>query len=184
MKLHSEISAKWADWIAEQRLFFVGTAPLSRSGHVNISPKGGDSFRVLGPLEVAYQDYTGSGAETMAHLRENQRIVIMFCSFEGPPNILRLHGEGSALRPGQAEYERLASSFAEHLGTRAIVRVKVTRIASSCGYAVPFFDYGGPRDTLDRWTEKKGPEGLSEYRRAKNQRSIDGLVSFESVEEC
>jgi hypothetical protein len=161
-------------------MFFVGTAPLANDGHINNSPKGGESFRVLGPLEVAYQDYTGSGAETVAHLRENGRIVIMFCAFEGSPQIVRLHGTGSVIMPGDPRFEDLAKHFPENPGTRAIIHIEVTRITDSCGYSVPYYDYKGDRDGLDKWAKVKGPEKLDAYRAEKNQRSIDGLPSFDT----
>ncbi len=174
------IDADLAHWIAAQHVFFVGTAPLSADGHVNVSPKGGDAFRVLGPREVAYQDYTGSGAETAAHLRENGRIVVMFCALDGPPKIVRLHGRGSLVLAGDPRYEELAALFPAHAGTRAIVHVTVARVATSCGFGVPTYDFRGPRDTLDRWAAEKGPEKLAAYRAAKNQFSIDGLPAFDA----
>ena len=131
------IDDKTARWIADQKMFFVGSAPLSAEGHVNVSPKGGEAFRVLGPLEVAYLDYTGSGAETVAHVRENGRIVVMFCAYKGPPKIVRLHGRGHVVPAGTPEYEELARHFPENPGARAIIRVEVTRVANSCGYSVP-----------------------------------------------
>jgi hypothetical protein len=166
------------EWIAKQAIFFVATAPLSAAGHVNVSPKGGDSFRVLGPLEAVYQDYTGSGAETVAHLRENGRIVIMFCAFDGPPRISRLHGHGTIVRQGDERFDELASRFPAHAGTRAFIHVSVTRVSTSCGYAVPFFDFREHRDQLDRWTDNKGSEELAAYRMEKNSQSIDGLPAF------
>jgi Pyridoxamine 5'-phosphate oxidase len=178
MKLHPEISPKHAAWIQEQKLFFVGTAPLSADGHVNVSPKGGDAFRVLGPLEVAYQDYTGSGAETAAHVAENGRIVLMFCAFEGAPQILRLHGQAVVAPLGSARFNELAAHFPSNPGARCIIHVTVSRVADSCGFSVPFYDYQGPRETLDRWAEKKGPEALTQYREEKNAHSIDGLPSL------
>lgn len=156
-------------------MFFVGTAPLTADGHVNLSPKGGDSFRVLNPLEVAYLDYTGSGAETIAHLRENGRMVIMFCAFEGPPQIFRLHGQGTSHLEGTPEYQRLAESFPDNPGARSIIHMKVERVADSCGYSVPFYEYKGNRDGLDKWATKKGPEGVKNYQAEKNATSIDGL---------
>lgn len=167
-----------ADWLQRQPLFFVATAPLSASGHVNCSPKGGDCFRVLGPLEAAYLDYTGSGAETAAHLRENGRIVLMFCAFDGKPNVVRLHGQGEALTNGDAGYEALAALFPANPGMRAVVRVVVSRVSTSCGFSVPLMDFRAQRDTLDRWAAAKGPEGLDEYRTQKNARSIDGLAAL------
>jgi hypothetical protein len=179
MHVHPEISEKLASWIRAQRMFFVGSAPLSAQGHVNISPKGGDAFRVLGPLDVAYEDYTGSGAETVAHLRENERIVILFCAFEGAAQIVRLHGRGKALLPGTPEHAELAPHFPSAPGARAIIRVAVERVSDSCGYSVPFYDYRDDRVTLRKWAQKKGADGLEEYRAEKNQTSIDGLPAFD-----
>jgi hypothetical protein len=173
------IDVELARWIAAQHVFFVGTAPLSADGHVNVSPKGGDAFRVLGPLEVAYQDYTGSGAETAAHLRENGRIVVMFCALEGPPKIVRLYGRGRIVLASDARHEELAALFPANPGTRAIVYVAVTRVSTSCGFGVPLYDFRGPRDTLDRWAATKGPDELAYYRASKNQVSIDGLPAFD-----
>lgn len=174
-----EITPKLADWIANQKMFFVSTAPLAEQGHVNCSPKGGDSFRVLGPREVAYADQTGSGIETVAHLRENGRIVVMFCAFTGGPQIVRLHGHGEIITEEHPDFENLKSQFPPIFGLRVIIRIKVSRIGDSCGYAVPYYDYVGPRDTLDRWCEKKGPEGLVDYRAQKNAVSIDGLPGLD-----
>lgn len=176
------IDPELAGWIARQRIFFVATAPLSAGQHINLSPKGGDTFRVLGPMEVAYQDYTGSGAETVAHLRENGRIVIMFCAFDGAPEIVRLHGRGRVLVPGASEFAELAGRFPENPGTRAIIHVTVTRVSRSCGYSIPFFDYRAPREILDKWAEKQGVEKVEAYRAAKNQVSIDGLPAFRGLE--
>lgn len=179
MKVHPEISAKHKAWIEKQKMFFVGTAPLAADGHVNLSPKGGDSFRVLGPLEVAYLDYTGSGAETIAHLRENGRIVIMFCAFEGPPQIFRLHGKGTSHLKGSEAYRQLAARFPENPGARAIIHVAVQRVCDSCGYAVPFYDFQGHRDGLDKWATKKGPQGIKAYHADNNVSSIDGLPAID-----
>jgi len=177
-KQHECVEPELADWIARQRIFFVATAPLSPDGHVNLSPKGGDAFRLLGPMEAAYQDYTGSGAETVAHLRENGRIVIMFCAFDGAPKIVRLHGRGNVVEPGMARFDELTALFPPNPGTRAIIHITIERVSDSCGLAVPFFDYQGHRDQLDRWAEKQGPDKLVEYRANKNQRSIDSLPAF------
>src|ERR1051326_4015670 len=140
-KVREEIDEELAEWIRRQHLFFVATAPLSQEGHINCSPKGGDAFRVLGPLEAVYQDYTGSGAETIAHLRENGRIVVMFCAFEGKPNILRLHGEGTVLLPEDPHYEKWAVLFPPHLGRRALIHIQVSRVSTSCGFAVPLMEF-------------------------------------------
>lgn len=177
-KRRESIDSELAAWIGQQRVFFVATAPLSSQGHINISPKGGEAFRILGPLEVAYQDYTGSGAETAAHLRENGRIVIMFCAFEGAPKIVRLHGHGTVITPGHDRFPELSARFPDNPGTRAIVHVAVNRVSNSCGYSVPLFDLRSYRDTLDRWAASKGPGELGSYRAAKNEKSIDGLPAF------
>jgi len=169
-----------AAWIRRQHVFFVATAPEAKEGHLNCSPKGGDCFRILGPSEVAYQDYTGSGAETVAHLRENGRIVLMFCAFEGKPEIARLHGHGEAVFPGDAAFDEIAGHFPPNPGTRAYIRVSVTRISTSCGFAVPLLDFREDRETLDKWAASKGDNGLEGYRAEKNARSIDGLPAFES----
>jgi hypothetical protein len=179
LKLHPDISPELAEWIARQRVFFVGTAPLAAEGHVNVSPKGGEAFRVLAPLEVAYQDYTGSGAETAAHLQENGRLVIMFCAFEGPPKIVRLHGRGRVIRPEQGEFAALAAAFPPNPGTRAIIHLAVERVSQSCGFSVPYFDFRAPRPTLDDWATTQGPEKMAAYRAAKNRVSIDGLPALD-----
>jgi hypothetical protein len=177
-KTYDGIDATLAEWLARQRMFFVATAPLSADGHVNCSPKGG-ALAVLGPREVAYADLTGSGAETIAHLRENGRIVVMCCAFEGPPRIVRLHGRGGVVPVEAPEFAALAGHFAPHPGIRAIIRVRVERIADSCGYGVPLYDHVGPRETLEQWSVKKGAEGLSAYRAEKNAVSIDGLPALD-----
>jgi hypothetical protein len=174
-KTFDGISESLAAWIGEQRIFFVATAPLAADGLINCSPKGMDTLRILGPREVAYLDLTGSGIETVAHARENGRIVLMFCAFAGSPRIVRLHGRAEVLPAGTPEYARLEALFPGYPGRRGIIRVQVNRSSDSCGYAVPRFDYAGERDTLLRWSEKKGSDGLDAYRREKNARSIDGL---------
>ena len=173
-----EIDTDLADWIAEQKIFFVGTAPLSPEAHVSISPKGGDSFRVLGPMEAVYQDYTGSGAETAAHVRENGRIIIMFCAFDGPPRIVRLHGRANIIVEADALFKKFERLFPQNAGTRAFVHIAVDRVSSSCGYAVPFFDFRGNRDALDKWSVAQGPDKIRAYRAKKNRASIDGLPAF------
>ena len=164
-KVYENIDEALAGWIKEQKMFFVATAPMGREGHVNCSPKGGDSFRILDPLTVAYQDLTGSGVETIAHLRENGRIVIMFCAFNGSPKILRLHGHGEVIKPDHSDFTSLAKAFPPNQGMRAIIRVKVTRVSDSCGYAVPLYDFKAPREVIDKWVEEKGIAGLQEYRK-------------------
>jgi len=177
-KQRDSIDSELANWIAQQRVFFVATAPLAADQHINVSPKGGDAFRVLGPLEAPYQDYTGSGAETAAHVKENGRIVIMFCAFEGPPKIVRLHGHGGIITPENPRFAELAALFPPNAGTRAIVHINVTRVSDSCGYSVPLYDFKAERDVLNKWAESKGPEKLQAYRAEKNVRSVDGLPAF------
>ncbi len=160
-------------WIERQRMFFVATAPLASNGLVNCSPKGMDTFRILGPRDVAYLDLTGSGVETVAHARENGRIVFMFCAFNGPPKIVRLHGTSDVLLAGSPEHEALAPLFPEYPGRRAIIRALLVRVSESCGYAVPRYEYVEDRDTLVQWSETKGPDGLRQYRSEKNARSLD-----------
>ena len=174
-KVLNEIDEELAAWLEAQPVFFVGTAPLASDGHVNCSPKGGDCFRILAPFEVAYLDFTGSGAETAAHLRENGRIVLMFCAFKGKPNIVRLHGQGEVITPDSPEWERFYAAFPPNPGARALMRVRVGRISSSCGFSVPLMDYKSDRDGLDKWATGKGEAGLAEYRAQKNAHSTDGL---------
>jgi Pyridoxamine 5'-phosphate oxidase len=181
-KVHAAIEGHIRQFIEAQRMFFVGSAPLDTDGHVNVSPKGGDSFRILGPSSVAYVDYTGSGVETIAHLRENCRIVIMFCAFEGPPNIVRLHGRGEVVEPQDPDFEKLVELFNADPGVRAVIRVDVDRVSSSCGYAVPQYRYDSQRRQLAAWADRKGDDGLKQYRVEKNATSIDGLPALRWVE--
>ena len=174
-RVFEQIDDSLAEWIRKQHLFFVATAPLAGDGHVNCSPKGLDAFAVLGPTTVAYLDLTGSGAETIAHVRENGRIVIMFCAFDGAPRIVRLHGTGTIVEPHMPEFAALQSVLPTLPGARSIVKIDVSRVADSCGFAVPLYDYVGERDTLIRWSENKGPEGIATYQHRKNVTSLDGL---------
>ena len=180
-KIYDTLDAETQVWLSRQKVFFVATAPRAAEGHINCSPKGGDAFRVLNEREVAYQDLTGSGIETVAHLRENGRIVLMFCAFEGEPRIVRLHGSGQVLEPEDAGFAELERLFPENPGTRTIVKVTLKRVADSCGFAVPFYDYLGGRPTLDKWAGKKGKEGLDDYRHKNNQLSIDGLPGLKKT---
>jgi hypothetical protein len=174
-----EITPEIASFIAAQHVFFTATAP-TEGGHVNCSPKGLETFEVLGPHEVAYLDLTGSGAETAAHLRENQRITLMFCSFDGKPNIVRLYGRGEVLAVGDPAARPLLERLPAVLpGARSVIRVDVTRVSTSCGYAVPRLRYEGERPQLLDWAERKGPDALDAYRAEKNERSIDGLPAFD-----
>lgn len=181
-QLYESLDAPLREFISAQRVFFVATAPLSADGHVNVSPKGLDSFRVLSPTRVAYADFTGSGVETIAHVRQNGRLTILFCAFAGPPKILRLYGRGRVVEPGDGEFTALLDLFAPAIAVRAFVLLDVTRIADSCGFAVPLFDYRGERDQLPRWCARKGESGLRAYRREKNARSIDGLPGLRGAE--
>jgi Pyridoxamine 5'-phosphate oxidase len=174
-KNYSEIDERLSKFIQDQHVFFVATAPLDSDGCVNLSPKGLDSFRILDPKTVAYLDFVGSGVETIAHLKENSRIVLMFCAFQGPPNIVRIHGRGRVVEPQAAEFAGLAAQFLAYDSTRSIIVVEVTRISDSCGYGVPLLKYEGERAQLFAWAQKKGPEGLKAYKQEKNRRSVDGL---------
>ncbi len=181
-KVYEGIDGKLAAWIERQHLFFVATAPLAESGHVNVSPKGDLRwFRILGPREVAYLDFVGSGAETIAHARENGRIVVMFCAFEGPPRIVRLHGRATVVLPGEPEFDALRARFepAED-ALRSVIRIDVERIADSCGYGVPIMRFDGVREQYDQWVDKKMRDGgLDDYVSEKNAESIDGLPAIE-----
>jgi hypothetical protein len=186
---YDAIDDHMAGWIAKQALFFVGSAPLAGDGHVNVSPKGPiGALRVIGPTTVAYLDIAGSGAETIAHLRENGRIVVMFCAFGGPPRILRLHGRGDVLLVGDPGYEELLEQAAFEdasipEGRRAIVRVEVTRIADSCGYGVPLMALEGQRPHAPLWAQKKirngGQQEIDDYVSNRNALSIDGLPAID-----
>ena len=173
------ITDELAAFIAAQRVFFVATAPTD-GGHVNVSPKGLDTFAVLDPNTVAYLDLTGSGVETIAHVRENGRITIMFCAFDGKPNIVRLYGRGEVLPIGEAEADDLLPRFGEYPGARSVIRVQVDRVSTSCGYGVPLLEYEGERDELMKFAERRGPDGLVEYRAEKNSASIDGLSGLDA----
>jgi Pyridoxamine 5'-phosphate oxidase len=187
---YDTIDEHLAGWIARQPLFFVGSAPLAADGHVNISPKGPiGSLRVLGPATVAYLDIYGSGAETIAHLRENGRIIVMLCAFSGPPRIVRLHGRGELLRPGDEGFAALLEEAAFEdpaipEARRAIVRVDVTRIADSCGYGVPLMEYEGERPhsalSAQKRLRTKGPEGYRAFVAERNARSLNGLPAIDA----
>lgn len=190
-RTYDEINERLATWAQSQPVFFVATAPLDGDGHVNCSPKGNrDELRVLDDHRVAYVDQTGSGVETVAHLKENGRIVVMFCAFDGPPRIVRFHGRGRAVLAGSsdgagysdgagdsAEFARLADGWpaASGVGVRSIIVVDVERIADSCGYGVPLMSFDQHRPTLDEWARRKGQSGIEAYWEQKNAASIDGL---------
>ena len=174
-KTYESITPELREFIERQRMFFVASAPLEAGGHVNLSPKGLDCFRVLGERKVAYLDLTGSGNETSAHLEQNGRITLMFCAFDGDPKILRLYGRGRTVLPNAEGWADLAPHFDIALGMRQIIVADVERVQTSCGFGVPMFEFVGHRDLLPRWADKKGVDGLVEYRRTKNSVSIDGL---------
>lgn len=165
-------------WIGEQPMFFVATAP-TEGGHVNVSPKGHDTLRVLAPSTVAYLDLTGSGAETIAHTRQNGRITIMLCAFDGKPKILRLFGTGEAHPAGTDRFDELRGLFPDLPGARSVVVVRLDRVQTSCGYAVPTMDLREERSTLIQWAERRGPDGVVDYWGEKNTTSIDGLPALD-----
>jgi len=179
-KVHDKIDGRLCEFILAQPMFFVATAPSGSVGHVNLSPKGLlGCFAVLGEHRVAYLDYTGSGAETIAHLRDNGRITVMFCAFAGPPNIVRLHGQGRVVLPGDEEFgPRVAGFGPVERGLRSIIVVDVERVSDSCGFSVPRMEYVDDRALLSQWAEHKSDDELDEYRAKKNSTSIDGLPAL------
>ncbi|MEM9620015.1 MAG: pyridoxamine 5'-phosphate oxidase family protein [Pseudomonadota bacterium] len=178
-KTYAELTPNLVEFIEAQQLFFVGTAPLDQQGHVNISPKGMNSLRILDTQTVAYLDVTGSGVETIAHIKENQRLVMMFCAFEGKPFILRLHGKADVIETHNPEFVQLRTEFDDLPGVRSIIRLKISRIADSCGWTVPLYKHEGTRDYYQNFAEKLGPDGIREGQLAANMRSIDGLAGLE-----
>ena len=174
-KFHAFITDQHKTFIQSQHLFFVGTAPLQAEGHINLSPKGLGSFRVLSPTRVAYMDIIGSGNETSAHILQNGRITFMFCAFDGPPNILRLYGKGDTVLPGDAQWDELASHFVILAATRQIIVADILKVQTSCGFGVPYYEYKGEREHAHQWAAKKGAEGLENYKQEKNLISMDGL---------
>jgi len=189
-KVFHAIDEKLRTFIERQPLFFVGTAPSGDEGHVNVSPKGGAGlFRVTGEHGFAYVDLMGSGIETVSHLRENGRIVVMFCAFEGPPKIIRLHGRGSVLQQGDegfaAELAQFDVADEQRPAIRSIVSVAVDRVADSCGFVVPRMDYVGERDQLYRYADnrirKQGPDAVRAYCDAENAESLDGLQGLDPL---
>jgi hypothetical protein len=176
-KLHNSLLDHHIDFISRQQIFFTATAPAGSEGHINLSPKGGNDFRVLSNTLVGYMDMTGSGNETSAHLLQNSRITFMFCAFAGPPNILRLYCKGRTILPSDSEWSNFAGHFTLRQGTRQIIIAEVHEVQTSCGYGVPFYSYNGERDQMDKWAASKGDSGLEEYRQEKNRISLDGLPS-------
>jgi hypothetical protein len=176
-KVFDRITSELQQFITQQQIYFVASAPLSPSGHINLSPKGLDSFRVLTPNRVAYLDLTGSGNETSAHLQENGRITLMFCAFQGSPSILRLYGTGQTVLPHDPEWQSLLAQFPPMAGVRQIITADIDRVQTSCGFGVPLFQHQGQRSQLVTWAEKKGEAGIAAYQQEKNRISIDGLWS-------
>lgn len=174
-KIFDCITEELQGFIAAQQLFFVGSAPLSPTGHINLSPKGFDCFRILSPNQVAYLDLTGSGNETSAHLQENGRITFMFCAFAEPPCILRLYGQGNTILPNSPDWNSLYSLFSPIPGTRQIIVADIQKVQTSCGFSVPLYEYQGQRQILVNWASKRGEEGVREYQQQKNLVSLDGL---------
>ena len=174
-----EIDERIQRWIEAQKLFFVSTAPLAADGYVNCSPKGLDSFRVLGPREVAYADTGGSGIETVAHLKENGRIVIMFCAFEGPPKIFRFYGSGRVVEPHDEGFAALLELFPDMPTVRNFIVIDVESIRDSCGYGVPLYEFRSERDSLPNWVSSKSEEELLDYRLERNSQSLDGLPGLD-----
>jgi hypothetical protein len=179
--VYHEIDDGLREFISTQHIYFVASAPLSEQGHVNVSPKGLDSLRILGPREVAYLDLTGSGIETVAHVRENGRLTLMFCAFQGRPRIIRLQGRAKIVEPGEADWDRLAGRFPSYTSRRSIVLLDIERIADSCGYGVPLYEYAGERTQLVAWAERKGTDGVAAYQAQKNRQSIDGLPGLSQL---
>ncbi len=173
--VYEEIDDDLKAWIEEQHMFFVATAPMAADGLLNCSPKGMDCFGVISGHQVAYVDMAGSGAETIAHIRENGRMIIMFCAFAGKAKILRLYGTGSVHLPGEETYDALAKQLPTLPGTRSIISLDITRIGDSCGYGVPEYEFKQQRPTLPKWANKLGPEGIADYQVKNNQKSIEGL---------
>jgi hypothetical protein len=182
-KLHDSIKPAHKEFIEKQHIFFVSTAPLSADGRVNLSPKGLDCFKVLPGSQVGYMDLISSGNETSAHTLENGRITIMFCSFEGAPNILRLYGKGFAVLPGSKDWELYSQHFKTYPSTRQLIIADIDLVQTSCGFGVPLYNYEGERDIHFDWAEKKGADGLYEYVQLNNLKSLDGLPTNIALEQ-
>lgn len=178
--VHERIDGRLREFIERQQVFFVATAPPAGDGHVNVSPKGiPGTWCVVDEHTFAYLDITASGAETVAHLRENGRVTVMFCAFDGAPNVVRLAGRGRVVSLYDGEYADWSDRFGDVPGARAVIVVDVDRVSDSCGYGVPFYEYAGDRALLPGFLERKGPKGQADYRRLKNRVSVDGLPAFD-----
>lgn len=179
-KVHDRVDGRLRAFVEQQRVFFVATAPLAGDGRVNVSPRGiAGTFGMLDDLTFGWLDTTGSGSETIAHLRENGRITVMFCAFDGPPNVVRFHGRGRVVSVYDDGYDDLAARFDEVPGARAVIVVDIERISDACGWGVPLMEYAGERDLLQPYFARKGAEGSADYRRRKNRTSVDGLPAFD-----
>ena len=175
-KVHPSITSELSEWIAIQPMFFMASAPLAEDSHINLSPRGLDSFHVLNENEIIVLDLTGSGNETAAHLAQNGRLTIMFCAFAGAPQILRLYGQGSVIRPGDEQWTEFRSHFGNELpGVRQIFHQQVSRVQTSCGFGVPLMTLEAQRDLLPKWATVRGEDGIEKYQHDKNATSIDGL---------
>jgi hypothetical protein len=182
-KTFEVIDEKLSEWLCAQPVFFVSTAPLDAGGLINCSPKGNrQEFAVLGERAVAYLDQTGSGVETIAHLQENGRIVVMSCAFSGPPRIVRLYGRGRVVTRSDPEFADVSRHFpgGDGVGVRSVIVVDVQRISDSCGYGVPIMPFQEHRPTMDQWSNRKGPEGIRDYWSEHNTASIDGIAGLAS----
>lgn len=175
-KQFDHITADHRGFIEAQHMFFCGTA--ADEGRVNISPKGKDSLRVLGPNRIVWRNLTGSGNETSAHLARINRMTLMWCGFEVRPMIMRAYGSARTLHPRDADFDALNARFPHDNGARQIYDMTVDLLQTSCGYAVPFFDHQGPREVLKAWAENKGPDGVTAYWQDRNQQTIDGLPTY------
>ena len=174
-KFSDSLQNSHIEFIVKQKMYFVSTAPLSADGHINLSPKGIDGFKVLSPNLVGYMDLIGSGNETSAHTLENGRITFMFCAFDGPPNILRLYGKARTVIPTDREWEQISPHFPIQIATRQIIVADIHKVQTSCGYSIPLYKHNGERDIAEKWAQTKGEEGLKKYVQDKNKLSIDGL---------
>ncbi len=182
-KVFDCIDEKIATWIGKQKLFFVATAPLTGEGLVNCSPKGGDTLRVLDDHTLMYLEYAGSGVETIAHIRENKRMVIMMCAFEGPPKIYRFHGEGAVVSRNDPEFDRLLTHYDLDLrGVRSIIKLNVKRVSDSCGYGVPWYDYKGERPSRQNYIDGVDDTHMRAGLQALNKQSLDGLAGLTDEE--
>lgn len=173
---YEQLSAEHTAFIERQRMYFVGTA--ANDGSINVSPKGLDSLRVLSPNRILWLNTTGSGNESAAHLAQNQRMTIMFCAFDGDPKILRLYGKAVAVHPRDSQWQEFSSLLQPALGARQYVDFSIELVQTSCGFGVPYYDYKGDRDNMDKWMKIKGEEGIEDYWREKNLKSLDGLPTY------